>query len=115
MSNMVKCRFEQALALTGDVPSPIIDQISELWSAAFEMVVVLESVGVVIINFQPADEKDRDSELDEMMSLAAKIAKVPKDAGKCIHLINVTLKADKTARIPVARTQRGIPFECFIQ
>ena len=50
---------------------------------------------------------DRDIELDEMVSLASKIEKVPKKAGKCIHLINVKLNAASTSRSPLKERSEG--------
>ena len=51
------------------------------WSATFEVVVVLEALGIIIFAFREKDEDDV-SEMDEKMNLAAIIEKVPTNIGK---------------------------------
>jgi len=101
IGNLAQCGFENALALAGNVPRPIIEQISELWSAAFELVVTVESIGVLIFAFQGKDDsKDSDEAIDDMITLASKIEKVPGRAGKSIHILNIALNTDATIHSP---------------
>ena len=105
VSNLTKSRYEQALALTGDVPRAIIEQISELWSVAYELVLTIESIGVVIVCFQEGDQETDHEKLLEMMDLASEIEKVPND--HCIHVVNIALGMEETKINPVKRQKLG--------
>ena len=89
VSNLTKNRFANALDLTEQLPKTIIEELSELWSATFELAVVVEGVGVVIYAFQE-QETDITEDLREMINLASKIEDVSKD-GTRFFVINATL------------------------
>ena len=94
LSNLTKCKFRGSLSQVSQLTSPVIDQIAELWSSTFDIVVTLESLGVVIFSFQDKDENcDIEHDLDTMVNLASKIESIPKEAGKCIHLVILILDA----------------------
>ena len=80
LSNLTKNRFANALDLTQQLERTFIQELSELWSATFELVLVLDAVGVIMFNFQDQDnEADIDDDVAEMFSLASKIEDVSQD------------------------------------
>ena len=96
ISNMSKGKFENALSLTNQLPRSIIHDLSELWSYALELTVVLEPVGIIVFAFQEADHQtDNTQELLEMCKLLSKIGKNQEKAQPRIHIVNILLETSK--------------------
>jgi len=66
ISNLAKSGYEHALSLTNSVPRPIIHQIAELWSVAFELVLTIGSIGVVLLCFREENEEFNYEAIDEL-------------------------------------------------
>ena len=70
----------------------------------FELLVVYEPLGVVIISF--GDSMYNIAEMEEQCNLASKIAKIPSSKGKYIHLIKIAV-SEKTERTQIRDMEHG--------
>ena len=72
-SNLTSRKFARSLELTRQLPSAISNQLAQLWNATFDITLVLEGVGVVIVQFQRSVEDDVTENLKNALNLAAEI------------------------------------------